>query len=84
MILLRKELDSMCDFSKAVLERGIEQGIEKGLEQGIEKGKEENKKAVAEKMLVNKFPLSLIESISELTENAILAIADSLGIDVVR
>ncbi len=74
----------MCDFSKAVLERGIEQGIEQGIERGIKQGKEESKREVAEKMLTNKLPLSLIESISELTENAILAIADSLGIDVVR
>jgi hypothetical protein len=35
-------------------------------------------------MLTEKLPLALIEKISKLTEETILAIADSLGIDVVR
>lgn len=30
---------NMCNFSEAILERGIEQGIEKGIEQGIEQGR---------------------------------------------
>ena len=65
---LGKELDSMCDFSKAVLEKGIEKG----------------KNEIVAEMLTEKLPLALIEKISKLTEEAILAIADSLGIDVVR
>ena len=36
---IRKELDTMCDLSYGIEERGIEKGIEKGIEQGIEQGR---------------------------------------------
>lgn len=35
---LGKELESMCNMSGYILERGIEQGMERGIEQGMERG----------------------------------------------
>lgn len=40
---LEEEVNSMCNLSEAIEERGIEQGIERGIEQGIERGVEQGK-----------------------------------------
>ncbi len=37
---LEGRMQTMCNWSEAILERGIEKGIEKGIERGIEKGME--------------------------------------------
>ena len=37
---LRKEVNTMCNLSEGIEERGIEKGIEKGLAMGIEQGLE--------------------------------------------
>ena len=38
-IELEEEVNSMCNLSEAIEERGIEKGIEQGIERGVEQGK---------------------------------------------
>ena len=35
---MEKEMNTMCNLSEGIFERGIVQGIERGIEQGIEQG----------------------------------------------
>ena len=37
---LEGRMKTMCNWSEAILERGIEKGMERGIEKGIEKGME--------------------------------------------
>lgn len=40
-----RRINTMCNLSEVLLERGIEQGIERGIEQGIERGRAEGLEA---------------------------------------
>ena len=48
-----RRLNTMCNLSEVVLEKGIEQGIEKGIEQGIEKGIEKGMRQLIQQMRNN-------------------------------
>ena len=83
---LEGEVNSMCNLSAGVLERGFEQGIEKGIEQGIEKGIEKGAEATKEKMIVNacKAGMSMenIKAFSGLSEEEIRSILKERGYNI--
>ena len=64
----------MCDFSRAIYEKGIEQGVERGVEQGIEN--------VVVNMLKANMPLNIIKKATALTESAIFTIAKKFELSV--
>ena len=65
------------------LEEGREEGRKKGLKEGRLEGQHEEKERVATDMLKKNFPLTIIEEISRLSEDAIRTIAANLGIAVI-
>ena len=64
-------LNTMCNLSEVVLERGIEQGIERGIEQGIERGIEQGQRQLIYTMLKKG---KTVEEISELCDISVDAI----------
>ena len=63
-------------------EEGFEEGLAKGLAKGLNEGINDTNKRVASDMLKKHLPLSLIEEISKLSREAILTLAQSLGVTV--
>ena len=61
---------------------GLAAGREEGLATGREEGIRENRERVASDMLKDNYPLSAIQKISRLSEEAIRNLASSLGITV--
>ena len=55
------EVNTMCNFSEAILE----QGIERGIEQGIEQGREEEREKIIRKMVSLGYPVEEITQIYE-------------------
>ena len=72
-----RRLNTMCNLSEVVLEKGIEQGIEKGIEKGIEQGIEKGMRQLIQQMLNNgkntkeiaEFCGIPIERVEEMREN---------------
>ena len=62
--------------------KGLAEGRIKGIAEGITKGIRENSERVAAAMLRKNFPLTLIEEISQLSEDVIRTIAANLGISI--
>ena len=48
---LEGRMQTMCNWSEAILERGIEQGMERGIEQGMERGIEQERLNAIERMI---------------------------------
>ena len=72
---LEEEVDTMCNLSEGIEERGIEkgikqgmeQGMEKGMEKGIEKGMAESRMETAVELMKEKFPMEKISRITRLS-----------------
>ena len=64
-------------------EEGLKEGRKEGLKEGRLEGQHEEKERVATDMLKKNFPLTIIEEISRLSEDAIRTIAANLGIAVI-
>lgn len=65
------------------IREGREEGREEGRAEGRAEGRNEEKERVARDMLRKNLPLTLIEEISRLSEEAIRALAANLGLTVV-
>jgi hypothetical protein len=48
---LEGRMQTMCNWSEAILERGIEKGIERGIEKGMERGIEKERLNAIERMI---------------------------------
>ena len=64
------EVRTMCNFSEAILERGIEQGIERGIEQGRTAEKEQAivnmlDLGLSKERIAEKYPIELIEKVMQ-------------------
>ncbi|MBQ7193760.1 MAG: hypothetical protein IJR98_05265 [Synergistaceae bacterium] len=68
---------------KEGLKEGRKEGLKEGLKEGRLEGQHEEKERVATDMLKKNFPLTIIEEISRLSEDAIRTIAANLGIAVI-
>ena len=64
------------------LAAGREEGLAAGREEGLAEGISEEKQRVASDMLKDNYPLSAIQKISRLSEDAIRNIANSLGLTI--
>lgn len=71
---IRKELDTMCDLSYGIEERGIEKGIEKGIEQGIEQGR----LGLIQNMILQHMPVEDIKKYSGATDEEIRKAEENL------
>ena len=81
-----RKVNTMCNLSEVMLERGIEQGIERGIERGIEKGIERGIEQgiergieiTAENMLMINRPLDEIEKVTGISQERLLEIKQKL------
>lgn len=81
-----RKVNTMCNLSEVMLERGIEQGIERGIERGIEKGIERGIEQgiergieiTAENMLMINRPLDEIEKVTGISQERLLEIRQKL------
>ena len=64
---LEEEVDTMCNLSEGIEERGIEKGIKQGIEKGIEKGIAESRMETAVELMKEKFPMEKISRITRLS-----------------
>lgn len=67
---IRKELDTMCDLSYGIEERGIEKGIEQGIEQG--------RIGLIQNMLLQHMPVEDIKKYSGATDEEIRKAKENL------
>ena len=73
-----RKVNTMCNLSEVMLERGIEQGIERGIERGIEQGIERGIEITAENMLMINRPLDEIEKVTGISQERLLEIKQKL------
>ena len=70
----RKELDTMCNLSYGIEERGIKKGIEQGIEQGVK----QERLNIVKNMLLQHMPVEDIKKYSGATDEEILKVDESL------
>ena len=70
----RKELDTMCNLSYGIEERGIKKGIEQGIEQGVK----QERLNIVKNMLLQHMPVEDIKKYSGATDEEILKVEESL------
>ena len=69
---LEEEVDTMCNLSEGIEERGIEKGIKQGIEKGIEKGIAESRMETAVELMKEKFPKNLLNQTFHLIKSYLL------------
>ena len=62
---MEREMNTMCNLSESIFERGIVQGIEQGIEQGSEQGIEQGESGMIHSMLKKGYDLTSIADISQ-------------------
>ncbi len=72
----RKELDTMCNLSQGVYERGIEKGIQRGVEQGIQQGQKEAHRKDAIRLFTKGNDIAFI---AELLDESVEQVKEWLG-----
>lgn len=62
-----RRVNTMCNLSDVVEERGIERGLARGIEQGIEQGREQTLEQTVRRLLIKNYPDGEIIDITECT-----------------
>lgn len=62
-----RRVNTMCNLSDVVEERGIERGLARGIEQGIEQGREHTLEQTVRRLLIKNYPDGEIIDITECT-----------------
>ena len=62
---MEKEMNTMCNLSEGIFERGIEQRTEQAIEQGTEQGIEQGESGMILSMLKKGYDLTSIADISQ-------------------
>ena len=68
-------VDTMCNLSVGVFERGIEQGIKQGIKQGIERGAESKTRSFVINLLHEQMQVDFIARMAECTEKYVRQVA---------